>query len=161
MGAQSNGQDRVDTAGVRVPPPLIYLAGYLVGVAVERVVPTPNPPRLIRRLAATVGMGLAGALAGTAARGFIREDTALEPWRPATSLVTTGPYRFTRNPMYLGMATMYAGAGLARGHLWSLALLPAVVAVIDRAVIAREEPYLERTFGDVYTRYRGKVRRWF
>ncbi len=79
---------------------------------------------------------------------------------PSSALVTSGPYRFTRNPMYLGMASLYAGIALAFGLLWSLALLLVVLVVIDRGVIAREERYLERRFGDEYRLYKQQVRRW-
>ncbi len=84
----------------------------------------------------------------------------MDPWRASSALVTSGPYRFTRNPMYLGMASLYAGIALAFGLLWSLALLLAVLVVIDRGVIAREERYLERRFGDEYRIYKQQVRRW-
>lgn len=95
-----------------------------------------------------------------AAARFKRARTNPVPWRPATALVTDGPYRFTRNPMYLGMAALYAGIALGAGLLWGLALLPVVLAAIQVAVIAREEAYLERVFGDQYRVYRATVRRW-
>ena len=78
----------------------------------------------------------------------------------ATSLVTTGPYRITRNPGYLGLALLYAGiAALARAPWAYVTLVPALI-VVDRAVIAREERYLQRRFGEDYLRYRARVRRW-
>jgi protein-S-isoprenylcysteine O-methyltransferase Ste14 len=80
--------------------------------------------------------------------------------KPDTALVTSGPYRFTRNPMYLGMAFLYVGFAFAFGVIWALAFLPAVIVVVDRFVIAREEPYLERNFGQAYRDYKARVRRW-
>jgi protein-S-isoprenylcysteine O-methyltransferase Ste14 len=91
---------------------------------------------------------------------FMRSRTSFNPARPATALVTGGPYRFTRNPMYLGMAGAYAGLAVATGVLWALAFLPVVVLTIDRLVIRREERHLAVAFGEEYERYRSRVRRW-
>lgn len=153
-------QARADSAGVRVPPPLIYIAGLLVGAALEQVVATPDLPGVWALLAAVVGIVLAVLLDGGAMRRFLRSRTAMEPWKPSSALVTTGPYRFTRNPMYLGMAVLYLGIALTFGLLWSVALLPVVLVVVDRYVIAREERYLTRRFGESYLQYREQVRRW-
>jgi protein-S-isoprenylcysteine O-methyltransferase Ste14 len=84
----------------------------------------------------------------------------VEPWKPTTAIVTTGPYRFTRNPAYLGMALVYVGIALLAEALWVLVPLPFVLAIIDRAVIAREERYLQRKFGHEYLDYKATVRRW-
>jgi protein-S-isoprenylcysteine O-methyltransferase Ste14 len=80
--------------------------------------------------------------------------------RPTTALVTSGPYRLTRNPMYLGMAFLYAGLALSFGVTWSLAFLPLVLLAVDRLAILREEHYLEAKFGEEYRRYKARVRRW-
>lgn len=149
-----------DSAGVRVPPPLIYMAGLLLGALLENVVATPNFPPAIALGGAVVGVVLAGVLDIGALRRFIKSRTAAEPWKPSSALVTSGPYRFTRNPMYLGMACLYAGVACAFGWLWSFALLPVVLVIIDRAVITREEAYLTRRFGEPYVRYHSEVRRW-
>ena len=149
-----------DSAGVKVPPPLIYMLGLLVGVGIEQLVPTPNLPGPVALAAAGVGIAASLYLDGGATRNFLRAGTRMEPWKPSSVLVTTGPYRFTRNPMYVGMACLYLGASLAFGYLWSAALLPVVLLVIDRAVIAREERYLTRRFGEPYLKYREQVRRW-
>jgi protein-S-isoprenylcysteine O-methyltransferase Ste14 len=74
--------------------------------------------------------------------------------------VTDGPYRLTRNPGYLGMTLLYAGIAIAADAVWALAPLPVAIAVIDPGVIAREERYLERTFGAPYTEHKRRVRRW-
>ena len=91
---------------------------------------------------------------------FRRAGTSMVPMNPATVLVTSGPYRLTRNPMYLGMAFLYVALAFAFGVIWALALLPAVIVMVDRFVIAREEPYLERKFGQAYHDYKARVRRW-
>lgn len=149
-----------DTAGVVAPPPLIYLAGLAVGFALEALLPGSSVP-------AAVQWGLGGVLvvAGVALllsfnTAFSRMGTAVEPWKPTTAIVTTGPYRITRNPAYLGMALVYVGVALMSDALWVLAPLPVVLAVVDRGVIAREERYLERKFGQEYLDYKRRVRRW-
>jgi protein-S-isoprenylcysteine O-methyltransferase Ste14 len=91
---------------------------------------------------------------------FRRAGTPVDPRRAATVLVTHGPYRFTRNPAYLGMALLYSGITLLRGALWPFATLPAVLTIVDRGVIAREERYLTERFGQSYTDYCANVRRW-
>ncbi len=104
---------------------------------------------------------LAGAaLLASFNTAFTRKGTAVEPWKPTTAIVTTGPYRLTRNPAYLGMALVYIGIALLAEALWVLVPLPLVVALIDRAVITREERYLERKFGREYLDYKATVRRW-
>jgi protein-S-isoprenylcysteine O-methyltransferase Ste14 len=79
---------------------------------------------------------------------------------PVTAIVDTGPYRFTRNPIYTAMMLALAGVAFAFDSLWPLLTLAAFAAVIRYGVVAREEAYLERKFGDVYLRYRTRVRRW-
>jgi protein-S-isoprenylcysteine O-methyltransferase Ste14 len=146
--------------GVRIPPPLIYLAGFLAGLAIELIVPSAQPPGWLRIAAGVAGLGALVALDTSAMIRFARSRTTFNPARAATALVTAGPYRVTRNPMYLGMAAAYAGLAVATGVLWALAFLPAVVIAIDRLVIPREERHLAATFGEDYEQYRRRVRRW-
>ena len=89
-----------------------------------------------------------------------RADTPISPEEPVSSLVTDGPFRYTRNPGYLGIAMTYAGLASLANALWAILLLPATLFVIQRGVIEREERYLERKFGEEYLRYKARVRRW-
>jgi protein-S-isoprenylcysteine O-methyltransferase Ste14 len=151
---------RTDTSGVAFPPPLLYVAGFLVGFGLELAFPVDRPP-----LAVTLAGVLFGGVGwllfdGAATLLFGRAKTSMVPYKPSTALVTDGPYRFTRNPMYVGMAFLYVALAFALGLLWPLAVLPLVLIAVDRLVIAREEPYLERTFGEDYRAYRARVRRW-
>ncbi len=84
----------------------------------------------------------------------------VRPDCPATTLVIAGPYSITRNPMYLGLAFAYLGISIVGESVWALILLPAVLIVIQRWAIAPEETFLQRRFGDAYTRYTTQVRRW-
>jgi protein-S-isoprenylcysteine O-methyltransferase Ste14 len=152
--------DADDTAGVVVPPPLVYLAGLAVGFGLEALLPGASLPAAIRWGAGGILVVAGAALLLSFNTLFHRKGTAVEPWKPTTAIVTTGPYRLTRNPAYLGMALVYVGIALLAAALWVLVPLPVVLAVIDRGVIAREERYLERRFGREYLDYRARVRRW-
>jgi protein-S-isoprenylcysteine O-methyltransferase Ste14 len=145
---------------VRIPPPLVYLAGFGLGVVVELLEPSAQPAAWLRIAAGAAGLAVLLALDSTAMARFSRAGTPFNPARPARALVTDGPYRWTRNPMYIGMAALYAGLAVAAGVLWALALLPLVLLVVDRAIIPREERHLAAAFGDQYERYRARVRRW-
>src|SRR5688572_11367547 len=149
-----------DTAGVVAPPPLIYLAGLAVGFGLEALLPGGSLPGVLRFVVG--GVALLGGIALQTAfiAAFNRKGTAVEPWKPTTAIVTTGPYRITRNPAYLGMALIFIGSALLADAPWVLAALPVTLAVIDRGVIAREERYLEDKFGREYLDYKTTVRRW-
>lgn len=151
-----------DSAGVRFPPPLIYLGALLLGFAAERFVPLSSfgiEPRLLVAMGAL--LFVAGATIMLLAAGLFRRlGTNVRPTQPTSLIATTGPYRWTRNPMYLGMALIYAALAIGLDGPIALALLPLVLIVIQTQVIAREERYLEAKFGDDYRRYKAEVRRW-
>ena len=152
----------VDGAGVLFPPPLIYVAGLALGIAGDRMVHLPRLG-LQPTLRDIVGAGsvVAGLLVSFAGAGLFRRlGTAIIPYKPATRLVTSGIYRWTRNPMYLGMALIYLGVATFFNSLSSLVLFPLVIATVQTQVIAREEAYLERTFGAEYVAYKKRVRAW-
>ena len=158
--AHEDAQPGVDTPGVIAPPPLIYLGALGVGFGLNAAIGNGSLPPTVAR---PVGAGLivAGAgLMGTFVRAFGRAGTPVDPYTPSQAIVTDGPYRLTRNPGYVGMTLAYAGIAIVSNAPWALVPLPVVVAVIDRAVIAREERYLERKFGARYTDYKRRVRRW-
>ena len=146
--------------GIGVPPPLVYLFAFACGLLGERVQPSPRLPAWLRVGGAVVGTGLLLLFDTRAMLRFRRHGTPFNPARPAEVLVTDGPYRLTRNPMYIGMGGAYAGAALGAGALWSLALLPGVLLVVDRALIPREERHLAQRFGEEYDDYRLHVPRW-
>lgn len=149
-----------DSPGVRVPPPLFYVAGFLLGLVAEIAFPLSWPPLALALAAGTVGIAIWLALDGFAMLLFRSANTSMVVAKPTTALVTSGPYRVTRNPMYVGMAFLYAGLAFLLGVIWSLAFLPVVLLMVDRLVIGREERYLEAKFGEEYREYKGRVRRW-
>ena len=147
---------------VRFPPPLPYVMAFLLGALLDRVAPLPRQlPAWIRMprlgLVLMVG-GIALVFAGIVT--FRRHRTAVYPNRPARSLVTTGVYAHTRNPMYLGFTVAYLGGVIATGQTWPLLLLPVVLSLILLLVIAREEEHLHERFPVEYDAYASRVRRW-
>ena len=149
-----------DSAGVRVPPPLFYALGIALGLLLQALIPITSWPRAVGVILGALCLALGVALCAWAIGLFGRARTSLVPNVPASALVEAGPYRFTRNPMYLGLALAYIGTALWLGLSWSLLLLPFVLTLIYGLVITKEERYLERTFGEAYKRYRSRVRRW-
>ena len=103
---------------------------------------------------------LAVALVAWAIVTMTRVGSNVPTNRPTTTIVEAGPYRFTRNPIYLGMFLGLIGLAISFDNLWLLMLLVPFALVIRYGVVAREEAYLERKFGDVYRGYRSRVRRW-
>ncbi len=156
-GGTDNGGK--DTAGVIAPPPVIYLAFLLAGFGADRLWPVAVLPQGPRYAAAAV-IALSLALAISAFGQFRRHKTSFKPHEPSTALITAGPYRYSRNPMYLALALVYAGIGIAADGPWTLALLVPLMVVMHYGVIIREERYLERKFADAYRRYKATTRRW-
>jgi protein-S-isoprenylcysteine O-methyltransferase Ste14 len=149
-----------DNAGVIAPPPLIYAGPLLLGLLLRRAAPAIPLPRQFRRAAGAAmllgGMGIAGWAAAT----MRRAGTPLDPRERVEALVSEGPFRYSRNPLYLSLTLAYAGIALLTNTLPALIALPGVLAVMQRGVIAREESYLKRRFGASYADYRARVRRW-
>lgn len=148
-----------DISGIIAPPPLLYAGALAVGLLVHHWYPRRLlPPAAARPLGlAALVLGLVGFLAILA---FRRAGTSPNPWRPTQRLVTGGPFRFSRNPMYLGFTLWYLGITCWVNSLWPVLLLPLVLFLMQWGVIVREEAYLERRFGDEYRHYRQRVRRW-
>ena len=163
-----------DNPGVIAPPPLIYLGFLLLGWGLAQLGATPRAIETdFGWLAAGFGLELkvrqgvaltliVGGLLldGMAAGLFRRRGTAVEPWKPSTVLINEGPYRFSRNPIYVGFTITYAGLAIAMNSWVALLLLFPCLVVVDRFVIRREERYLAAKFGADYDAYRQKVRRW-
>ena len=150
-----------DHPGVKFPPPFVYIVFFLLGFVLERVAPIPA---LLPNVMAWLG-GWAICVASLffvmpAMRSFRAARTSMIPFRPASSLVTHGVYGITRNPMYLSLLLLYAGLSIFFNFWWPIVLAPALIVVMDRMVIVKEEAYLTRRFGEEYRRYGGRVRRW-
>ena len=147
-------------ARVRLLPPAVFLVPLAAALALPVV---PNPWRVSGPAPAVVGasLGLAGAaLFLWAGWTLLRRGTTVVPWHEVDTLVTTGPFARTRNPIYLGDALIYLGATIGFQSPTALVVLPVVIAVMQRFVIRREEAYLTSRFGTAYTWYAARVRRW-
>jgi protein-S-isoprenylcysteine O-methyltransferase Ste14 len=149
-----------DNPGVVAPPPLIYAGALALGLVANRLYPIAFLPRAVSRVLGLplVFGGLAIGLLGF--REMRRAETNVDPYKPATAIVTEGPYRFTRNPLYLGMTLVHSGIIALFNALPAAMLLPLALAVMRRGVIEREERYVESKFGDEYLAYKARVRRW-
>ncbi|WP_265564410.1 methyltransferase family protein [Sphingomicrobium arenosum] len=160
-------QKAPDHPQVIAPPPLIFgVPLVLLLWAHDRLSGTCDIPVHLLNWPIRAFFGAATVIAGailmvTALAAFKRADTPPEPWKATRALTLAGPYRLTRNPMYLGMAFAYAGIGIIAGCLMLLGSLVLVLIVIDRLVIDREEAYLAHKFGQPYTDYLARSKRWF
>jgi protein-S-isoprenylcysteine O-methyltransferase Ste14 len=163
--SEGNGYDiamaePADHPGVRFPPPALYVLAVLGGYLMNRRSPLPIGGGVTVRVAAWA-LTLAWALLTVSSVGsFRRVHTSIVPVRPATSLVISGPYRFTRNPMYVGLAMLTVALSLFMNSWWPILLLIPVLVMVRQFVIAPEERYLERRFGADYVIYTQRVRRW-
>ncbi len=146
---------------VAIHPPILYGAAFLIGLGLDRLFPLPAVfSDGLRHGAASMLIVFGTCFALWAAWLFRQAGTGIPTWQAATRFVWRGPYAISRNPMYLGISAAYAGLALALASTWALILLAPVVVVMDRLVIAREEPYLAARFGAPYETYLRQVRRW-
>ncbi len=152
-----------DHANVPVIPPVLFGLGIGAGFALQRLVPVRLVPPSLEGPACFAGSALALlglAFGGAAFATFMRARTTPHPNHPVSALVTWGPYRVSRNPMYVGASAFTAGIALVANTPWVLAALPPVWLALRRLVIDREEAYLERRFGDAYRTFTARTRRW-
>lgn len=150
----------LDSPGVFFPPPLLFVSALVVGILFDgNLLDWRHVTHPVQAIGVAVGaMGL--VLIVLSLGLFRRFRTRPEPWEASTTLIRSGLYRFSRNPMYLGMVLTSAGIAVFFESLAAAILLGLVVVAVDRLVIAREERYLERRFGQDYAAYRRQVRRW-
>lgn len=144
--------------GVRIPPPVMVAGLLAVAWLLRKVVPVPIGPPLPGFGALVIFAAL--ALIGWAVLVMVRAGVDPRPDKPDAAMVEAGPFRFSRNPIYLGFLLAVAGFALRWGDLWGWVALAAAHLVLDRLVVAKEEAYLTTRFGAAYEAYRGRVRRW-
>lgn len=156
----ANAETQHGARVIFIPPPLYYAAGLAGGMAINGMVALPLGGRPATTVAGAVvtALGLAFAFAGVAA--VIRHRTTIVPHHPVATLHTGGAYRLSRNPMYTGLAIAYLGLALIFGSWWPLTLWPLVIVAVRQLVIRPEEHYLIQRFGQAYTDYQARVRRW-
>ncbi len=148
-----------DNPGVIAPPPAIYAGAFVLSLLLNGIWRLPLFPRRRPWLGLAV-LGIAVLIARPAFRTMRQAGTNINPAQPATAIVTEGPYRWTRNPIYLGLTLFYTGCTILTNTLWGAVLLPPLLWVMRRGVIEREETYLEQKFGDQYVNYKTQSTRW-
>jgi protein-S-isoprenylcysteine O-methyltransferase Ste14 len=149
-------------AGVIARPPFLFLAALLLGLVVDRLLPLPliAPAGAVQWTVASCLMLTGLALATAGIRNFARSATPVRTTEPTRVMVTTGIHGWSRNPIYLGLFLLYGGVGIAARSPWALMLTLPLALTVRYGVVAREEAYLERRFGDAYRDYKARVRRW-
>jgi len=160
--ASQEGRDTA-TAGALTRPPFLYLGCLILGLVLDHVWPLP-----LALPAAGLGCWMAGGglmlfgvtIVAAGIRNFARAATPVPSNRPVRALVTTGIHGWSRNPIYVGMCLLYVGIGVAAHSPWILVLTLPLAITLRYGVVAREEAYLERRFGDTYRDYKARVRRW-
>jgi protein-S-isoprenylcysteine O-methyltransferase Ste14 len=149
-------------ARVRFPPPLVFLLAIGAGFGLARAAGPARAP-LGPHLRLVVGSAVilcALLLVASARTLFFRTRQSPTPWSPTPSLIVTGPYRFTRNPMYVGITLFLVGLAVVTDNLWIALCAPLALAVVHVIAVRPEERYLAARFGPPYAEYRARVRRY-
>ena len=152
--------DHKDHADVKVHPPILTIIFIAIAYVAKWTIRIPFVvPNVLRNIG--FALIVVGFLLGIAAfLEFRKARTTVDPHGSVSSIITSGIYRFTRNPIYLGFLFMLIGIPLNSGTYWGIILVPVFIYFMNQLVIQHEEAYLEKKFGDIYTSYKSRVRRW-
>lgn len=153
-------QPSSDAPGVVAFPPLLYAATLGAGLVLQWLIPRHLLPPMPARLLGGLLLVGSGVIARWGERTMRRAGTNVDPRQPSLALVVEGPFRLSRNPLYLSLTGLYVGITLLVNALWPLLLLVPLLSVVHWGIIKREERYLEAKFGEPYRAYRARVRRW-
>ncbi|HQT27181.1 MAG TPA: isoprenylcysteine carboxylmethyltransferase family protein [Burkholderiales bacterium] len=148
-----------DNPGIIAPPPLLYLSALAAGFAISMFEPILSFPLPVR-VSGLLIFVMSGIFARWSFVAMKKIGTSANPRKRSEALTTDGPFRFSRNPIYLAMTGLYVGIALLGNAFWPLIFLSPLLAVMHRGVILREERYLEREFGESYLAYKSKTSRW-
>jgi protein-S-isoprenylcysteine O-methyltransferase Ste14 len=146
-----------------LPPPLLFVLALLAGLRLHAHDPLPLAPSTVMgvvNIAGTLGLVLGIGIVLSAVARFIHLRTTIVPHRRARALVTSGPFRWSRNPMYVGLSVIYLGVTFLTGSAWPLALLALPLTILHRGTIPMEERIIADVFGAEYRAYASRVRRW-
>ncbi len=146
--------------GIRLPPPVIYLAALLTGIVLNSLWAMSPLPGSWRYIVGSLLIVVNVLIMPPVLRRFRRAGTAFDVRKAASVLITDGPYRFSRNPSYVSLTLMYLGVGIILNNGWILLLVVPVLLVMNLWVVRKEERHLETKFGEDYLRYKAAVRRW-
>jgi protein-S-isoprenylcysteine O-methyltransferase Ste14 len=158
--ARTEKLEKPDNAGVRIPPPLLFLCFLVLGIVTSSswIKGEFGPPYMLAIGAIITLLALLFLI--KCVRKHKLSGTNVEPWKPTTKLIIDGAHRYSRNPIYVGMAMAYLGIAIAASSLVAILLLFFCLLFIRIFVIAKEEAYLEDKFGEEYLEYKTRVRRW-
>ena len=160
MTDEQQSDQALDNAGIRVPPPILLIVAILAGYGLQRLWALELTDWSGWYVAAWALIGVGVVILIGCWVQFYRAKTNIQPHKPSSHLIQSGLYRFSRNPIYVAGLFLQLGIALLMNNLWIVLLVPVSKFVFDRYVIAREESYLERAFGEVYLDYKSSVRRW-
>ncbi len=146
--------------GIRIPPPVIYVAALAIGSVLNYLWPTSPLSGSLRYVIGSVVILVSGLIMPPVLKRFRRAGTSFDVRKPASALITEGPYRFSRNPSYVSLTLLYLGIGNLLNNGWILILVAPVFLVMDLWVVRREERHLEAKFGEEFFQYKAAVRRW-
>jgi len=152
---------QIEKVNVVAKPPAIYAVSILSGILLQIIWPLTITSFLWVRVLGLIMIGLAVALSIWADQEFKQHDTAVNPDQLPTSLVMSGPYRLSRNPMYVGLTLFQLGLALSLNSLWLVLTMIPTLLVMSYGVIDREEHFMAAKFGQNYSEYKNRVRRWF
>ena len=152
--------ERPDNPDVIVFPPLLFAGTLILGLLLHWLMPRAILPRQLARSLGVLLIVVSILNAAWAQRMMHKAGTNVNPYKPSLAIVTEGPFRFSRNPLYLSLLGLYLGISLLFNALWPLLLVVPLLVVTHYGIIRREERYLETKFGDPYRTYKTRVRRW-
>ncbi len=153
-------EEQLDRPGVVIFPPLIIGLALFFAIALHWLWPLPIS---VRPVSLVLGAILSILGVGSAAWGrriMVQAGTNVSPFKPSTAIVTDGPFRFSRNPLYVGITSLFIGLSLLIGTWWGFILMVPAALILHYGVILREERYLKQKFGDIYLAYKSEVRRY-
>src|SRR5258706_7142539 len=155
-------ENKKDSPGVYIPPPLFYVLTFLVAIFIQKKAPIDDSlfHLQITKIIGILFLVISLFFLVTSLIKFFQSKNTLILIKPASSLQTNGIYSTSRNPMYVGLAIVYLGITCLIGNWWNIILFPLLLLVIKEYVIKKEEKYLERAFGEKYLDYKSRVRRW-
>ena len=153
---------KLDSPGVKIPPPLFYVITFLFSILLQKLFSINHFifQSLPFEIAAVILILISLTFIIPALQQFIKTKNTVITVKPANSLQVSGVYSISRNPMYLGLLLLYAGLVFLAGNWWTIIFMPVLIIAVTSLIILPEERYLQREFGDTYSLYKGKVRRW-
>ncbi len=148
-----------DSPGLLVPPPIVYFVCLMIGLGLDTLWPLPFLARTLQFVLGFTIIAVSFLFFGLVLRAFSKSKTSIDHRKPTTEIITTGPFAYSRNPVYLSMTMLFIGVAVTVDRLWFLVMAVPAAVLIHYVVILREEAFLKRAFGDEYRRYKAAVRR--